>query len=128
MNTQTYFRRAFSVEAVQVTDETFDEVAEWCVGEKHADPAGRYIKVQVHKPMSPRQTKAYIGDWLLKSDRGFKVYTDKAFKNGFLKDEDGKISQGWESVISHNNNVFDSAESETLGSIVDPRDAISGKR
>lgn len=124
MDTQIYFRKAFSVEAAQVTEENINEVVEWTGGELRADQNGKFVRVQVHKPMTNRQTRAYVGDWLLKSNRGFKVYTDAAFQNGFLKDEDGTISQGWANVV---NNVFDN-ETAHVGTVVSEKDAISGKR
>ena len=120
MDTQVYFRKAFSVEAVQVTNENIDEIVEWTSGHLQQDPNGVFVRVQVQRPMTNRQTKAYVGDWLLKSNRGFKVYTDAAFRNGFLKDEDGAISQGWA-------NVFDN-ETAHVGTVVSEKDAISGKR
>ena len=130
MDVQTYFRKAFSVEAVQVTAENLDEVTRWCSGGLSGGKDDRYIKVKVLKPTTIRQTKAYIGDWLLKSNRGFKVYTDKAFNNNFMKDEDGKINQFWEDAIDKtHSNVFENVViSDGADFIVSEKDAISGKR
>lgn len=83
-----YCRKPFDVEAIEVTDENMDAVAKWCNGEiktgkaKESDPT-RYIQVEVHRPIHPNQTKAYPGNWILKSGSNFKVYTDKAFKSTF---------------------------------------------
>lgn len=86
MNTSTYVRRPFEVEAVQVTAENIQQVAEWCGGEvKNKGASGdRYIKVPVQSPVNVRQGEAHLGDWVLFANRGFKCYTDKAFERAFV--------------------------------------------
>lgn len=81
----TYIRKPLYVKAVQVTTENFSELALWCQGEvfNHANPHERYIQVRVTNPMNPRQAQARVGDWILTSDRGYKIYTPKAFVNNF---------------------------------------------
>lgn len=86
IETTKYVRKPLYVEAVHVTDENFDAIAEWCQGE--IKPRSQtidkpYIKVRVHSPKSLRQTQAFAGDWILYTDRGYKVYTDHAFNNSF---------------------------------------------
>jgi hypothetical protein len=93
--TQKYVRKPLYVAAVQVTEENFAEIAKWCQGEvlnsddspvdKSLDvqPDKQYIHVRVHNPKNPRQTKAFVGDWILYTERGYKVYTEKAFKTNF---------------------------------------------
>lgn len=96
VTTQKYIRKPLYVEAVQVTLENFVDVAKWChgeikdyndktlVGAEAENPlTERYIHVRVHNPKSVRQSKAFIGDWLLYTERGYKVYTQRAFKNSF---------------------------------------------
>lgn len=98
--TQKYVRKPLYVDAVQVTLENFNEVARWCQGEvkdyhdktltgeqAENQQIERYIHVRVHNPKNVRQTKAFIGDWILYTERGYKVYTQKAFKNSFDKVE-----------------------------------------
>lgn len=80
----TYVRKPFEVEAVQVTEENIDEVREWCQGTTMED-SRPYIKVRVARALNERQTKAYPGDWVLYAGTGFKVYTDKAFHRTFEK-------------------------------------------
>src|SRR5688500_11276036 len=91
MDTEKYVRKPFEIDAVQVTEENFSQVAEWSGGEtvQDADNA-QYIKVKVHHPLNTRQTRAYVGDWVLSSRKGFKVYTDTAFKSNFVQGEDGR--------------------------------------
>jgi hypothetical protein len=89
VKTESYQRKPFFVEGVQVTDENLEAVADWCGGEirtQHtmSDGDKRYIKVRVHHPISERQTKAYAGDWVLFSGNGYKVYTDAAFVKTFI--------------------------------------------
>lgn len=83
VNTTTFVRKPLYVSAVQVTEENFEDVAKWCQGEIHKDGDGSYIRVRVHKPLNPRQTQAHVEDWILYTDRGYKVYTTKAFRANF---------------------------------------------
>lgn len=98
--TEKYVRKPLFVDAVQVTEENFSEIARWCFGEIHnidestidpsadLDPSKQYIHVRVHNPKNPRQTKAFVGDWILYTERGYKVYTTKAFQANFDKVEE----------------------------------------
>lgn len=93
LKTDKYTRKPFIIEAVQVTEENMADVATWCKGEilstnsqiaqgLHKDPE-RFIKVDVQNPMNERQTRAFVGDWVLFANQGFKVYTDRAFQRSF---------------------------------------------
>ena len=89
--TARFQRKPIFVDVVQVTEENFEEVAPWCQGSIMSGSTAKYIRVRVHNPMRPRQTKAFVGDWILYSEHyGYKVYTDGAFKNAFepVKDEE----------------------------------------
>jgi hypothetical protein len=93
--TTKYVRKPLYVSAVQVTEENFAEIRQWCMGEiqnkdgsdlpdgAEIDPKTQMIRIRVHNPQSQRQTKAFVGDWILYTDRGYKIYTDKAFKDNF---------------------------------------------
>ena len=88
VDTEKYIRKPLYVDAVRVTAQNFNDCVEWSMGEMELEerPGGdmrKFIKVRVHNPKNPRQTKAFIGDWLLYTDRGFKVYTNKAFRQAF---------------------------------------------
>lgn len=96
VETKKYVRKPLYVDVVQVTVENLFDVSEWCQGEVRdyndqpleSDRAKnvaleRYIHVRVHNPKNTRQTKAYVGDFILYTERGYKVYTQKAFKNSF---------------------------------------------
>ena len=86
---EKFVRKPFFIDAVQVTADNVEAVATWCQGEvrKFKDSKGKvtdeYVKVRVHRPLNERQTKAYVGDWVLYAGSGFKVYTVKAFNSSF---------------------------------------------
>lgn len=83
LETTQYIRKPFSIDAVQVTDDNIKEVAKWVDSEVRTDSQGQYVKVRVHRPLNDRQTKAYVGDWVLYAGTGYKVYTPKAFAQSF---------------------------------------------
>jgi hypothetical protein len=157
MQLQKFTRRPLVVDGTQVTDENFEEVAKWCDGEIHTEPKGRYIKVKVQNPLTPRQTKAFVGDWVLMSTRGFKVYTSSGLKNAFSQNdarvdsgEDGRPfpapfeddlpeessgffhpeeNEGRKEIYPRDENIFDRPqELLTTDQPVDPKDQISGKK
>ena len=114
METKTYKRKSFEVDAVQATEENLEELALWCHGEVQTDSEGRkFVKVKVHRPMNRKQTEAYPGDWVLLSSTGFKVYPDKAFQSAFEEglvytEEDAKAQLG--DVVEPGGNIFEHAE------------------
>jgi hypothetical protein len=90
LSTTHFVRKPFYVDGIRVTKENMAEVAEWCKGTlKETDPkvAGKrpspFIEVEVHRPANDRQRRAFIGDWVLESENGFKVYTDQALRSTF---------------------------------------------
>lgn len=88
IETTTYIRKPFEVEAVEVTEANIEEVKDWCQGNLQVEENGRqFIKVRVVRALNERQTKAYPGDWVLYAGTGFKVYTPKAFEKTFTKAE-----------------------------------------
>lgn len=88
----SYRRKPFEVLAVQVTEENMYEVSEWCGGEiLKAGSGASYIKVPVIRPSMIRQTRAFAGDWILFSGRGYKVYTIKAFEGSFERTPPGTV-------------------------------------
>jgi len=96
MQTERYCRKPFHVEAIQVTDDNMEEIAAWCGGEirtsnvkDHAtqqEVSARYVKVPVRHPLSERQTKAFVGEWVLFANNGYKVYLPLAFERNFDAD------------------------------------------
>lgn len=96
LNVKKFMRRTFDVDAVLVTEENFEDVAAWCGGKIVTvnEPEGglfdeshthRHISVEVSRPLSRRQTEAYVGDWVLYASKGFKVYTNRPFQKNFVE-------------------------------------------
>lgn len=89
ITTTQFIRKPLYVDAVRITGANFDEMVAWCQGEVQVDEVPgkgttkKYIKVRVHNPKNARQTKAFVGDWLLYTEKGYKVYTNKAFRASF---------------------------------------------
>jgi len=82
---QRYTHVPLYVNAVQITAENLEAVASWCGGSIQTDVDTRkYVKVATIRPLRERQTQAYVGDWVLKTEVGLKVYTNKAFTRGFV--------------------------------------------
>jgi hypothetical protein len=78
---------------VQVTEENFEQVAKWTKGkicytdpkiaEKFKKPVQKWIEIEVKNPLNDRQTKAFVGDYVLSANNGFKIYTAGAFAKNF---------------------------------------------
>jgi hypothetical protein len=83
IKTQRYVRKPVIVDAVQVTEENFKQLAKWCQGEIQSDGTMQFIRVRVHTPKNPRQSQAFVGDWILYTDKGYKVYSNRAFGDSF---------------------------------------------
>ena len=101
-----YVRKSFLVDAIRVTPDNLEAVAEWCGGTIQERMAVSYIKVQVANPINDRQTEAFPGDWVLYAGKGFKVYKDAPFRKSF--DEPTDTPQVKE------NNVFTSETNPTV--------------
>lgn len=108
VETVQYVRKPLFVEAVQVTVDNFMNVADWCqalIGQKggvagtetrpasgfEVDPTKHYIRIRVHNPQSKKQTMAFVGDWILYTEQGYKIYTDRAFTTNFDVVQPGTI-------------------------------------
>lgn len=118
VETRKYVRKPLIVNGVQVTVENFAEIAEWCngtikwshdgsdlfkngtvtgtidpaSGEDPVDPEKQYIQVDVINPRSLRQSRAYVDDWVLGTETGYKIYTARAFENSFDEYDYKKMS------------------------------------
>lgn len=88
VTTERFIRKPLYVDAVRVTSQNFEVVAAWCDGEIQKETEGprtgkSYIRVRVQYPKSPRQSKAFVGDWVLYTETGYKVYTNPSFRKSF---------------------------------------------
>jgi len=89
METAQFIRNPLIVDAVQVTMENIEQVAEWCGGtiltarNQKTKQLDSYIEVPVSRPLHPRQSKAFVTDWVLVNGKSFKVYANRAFTANF---------------------------------------------
>lgn len=91
LDIKQYTPKQVPVMATQITSDNMGEVAEWCSGEIRTEAVSEtttqnYIKVPAYRAMNERQTKGYLGDWILKRGETIKVYTDNAFRKGYVDD------------------------------------------
>ena len=99
-------RKSFPVDGVRITSDNIEEVANWCDGEirteEYRGNEQKFIKVRVHNALTERQTKGYIGDWVLYAGKGYKVYTDKALRKSFDQEaqEERNVFAGSEVPVS----------------------------
>lgn len=108
MKTQKFMYRPAFVEAVLVTEENMMEVSRWCGGTIQIAPArnakespSNFVKVDVSRPMNIRQTQAFAGDRVVKTEfQGFKVFTPKAFQGAFISVVDDVEDQSVPAVVA----------------------------
>lgn len=111
VQTVRYVRKPLFVEAVQVTEDNFKDVAIWCQGKTEVDSDMReFIAVRVTNPMTPRQMRAYANDWILYTQSGYKVYTPKAFKKSFEPVQEELPVAEREGISVGDRNLFESTE------------------
>lgn len=84
VNAQKFMRKTFFVDAIRITTENFEAVASWCNAEIITDEGETHMKLEVVRPLNERQTRAYVGDWILTSHSGFKIYNANAFSRCFV--------------------------------------------
>lgn len=123
LETTKYVRKPFYIDAVQVTERNIKDVAVWADGDVRTDSDNaQYVKVRVHRPLNDRQTKAYLGDWVLYAGTGFKVYTPKAFAASFEQHSVGTTYQDGSPISGQNE---DGSEGEVIsvveGDVVVPK-------
>lgn len=106
---EDFVRKQFPVQAARITPMNIKELAEACGGtlmqdgDKEGHFSRDYIKVRVVLPLNEEQTKARVGDWLVKQGRTFKVYKDPAFRKTF-EQKDGAEAPGGTPPRKNNQN------------------------
>lgn len=83
MDTKMARRKTFDVEYVEVTEENMEEISQWSDNPIGGEGTDRFIQITDKNAMNARQTKAFIGDLILKSGSSFKAYSKKAFAKAF---------------------------------------------
>ena len=86
MSPNRFVRRPFFVDALRVSADNMAELALWCRGEIITANTEPFIRVLVTKPLNQSSTKsrAFVGDWVVYTSKGFKVYTHVAFEKTFV--------------------------------------------
>ncbi len=85
LNIQRYTHVPLYVQAVRVTEDNFDAAVVWSEGKADKNNKGEpFIRVSVINPKTPRHEKAMLGDWILKTSVGLKVYVNSAFQRSFV--------------------------------------------
>lgn len=82
MKLEEWVRKPKPLTAVQVTEENMVAVAAWCKSPISGHEGKRWIAVVFKNPENGRR-KAYVGDYVVKLGRGYKIYTAKAFRDDF---------------------------------------------
>jgi hypothetical protein len=87
--TSRWVRKNSNVEAVRLNRAEIHKIAFWCGGAIRAtDAGGREGALYILLPFKSNYNKpnrAFMGDWILKDDDGFKVYSHESFSGVFLK-------------------------------------------
>lgn len=89
---QLFTRTPFDVQAVQVTTDNIAEIAVWCNGTIHEGVKSLYIKLEIPDAKSSVRQQAFPGDWILLSDQGYRIYTERALESNFVPKTTPKVS------------------------------------
>jgi len=83
IQTTRFVRKPLFVDAVQVTAENLEKLAELCGGTIGRKGHRQFIRLYLQYVRTPRQTVAFPGDWITKVGDTFKVWTNKSFRETF---------------------------------------------
>lgn len=101
---ENYNRHVFAVEAVQVTADNMQEIADWANGyvltgmkllvDNHPKQLTKdCVLITIGDGEHMKESKAYVGDWVLMSEDGWLAqYTDKEFREQYSKQSDQQES------------------------------------
>lgn len=88
MDYKTFVRKPFTIEAVQITNDNLDEVAEM-IGTVVEEDGVRYIQVDKKdgkgRPVVPNVTRVSPGFWLTRIGKNIRCYKSSVFKNQFTE-------------------------------------------
>lgn len=126
---ESFVRKQFPVEAVRVDPLNIKEVAAACHGQIRHDGSKEnqfsrdYIKVRVLLPLNDEQTKARIGDWVVRQGRSFKVYKDSAFRKTFEYPDGTNVLSDFQREKAKKDEAQPELPLETDSEKVDSKDA-----
>jgi hypothetical protein len=83
---ETYDRRTFEIQAIRITNENMQDIAEMCMTGVGCDSSGEVAYVNVPVTIDKRvvRQRARAGDYLTYNGKEFKVYTKKSFAAAFV--------------------------------------------
>lgn len=84
-----FMRRPFFVAGYKVTEQNMAAVAKWCQGSVVNETDRPFVRVPVTRETHERQTKAFVGMWVLVSvqrgKKGYKAYTEEWLELNFIE-------------------------------------------
>lgn len=82
MELTTYVRKPFVIEAVEITKENMEEIAEHMGTYKVKADGTPYI--QIDRKLVPNVYRAYIGFWMTMMGDNIRCYSERVFKEQFI--------------------------------------------
>jgi hypothetical protein len=86
MELTQYVRKPFVVDAVEITAENIEEVAQYVGDLKHREDGTPYILVD--RRLVPNVYKVYIGFFMTKMGENVRCYSRRIFKEQFMVSDD----------------------------------------
>lgn len=90
MEFNTFVRKPFTVEAVEVTKDNIEDIAPFVGTLRQKDDGTPYI--QVDRRLVPNIFRVYPGFWMTKMGDNIRCYSAKIFKEQFVQN-DAKINE-----------------------------------
>lgn len=84
-----FIRKPFKIEAVQITEENIQELAE-LLGGSVQEKKGRPF-IMCNRKVTPQSDRAQLGGWITVMDNNLRVYPDKVFRRMFME-----FTEEWE--------------------------------
>jgi hypothetical protein len=88
MDIEIWVRNSFEVEAVRVTEENLRQVANWTGGDcgrTLSHHPRNYVLVDTVEYNRLRQTKVFVGDWVIRIEGQFKHYRNDSLRLAYHK-------------------------------------------
>jgi len=87
MEFSQYVRRPFKVDAIEITADNIDEIADLGLGEVRESEKDGKPYISLNRRVVPNVARAYLGWWITKMDDNYRCYSPKAFKAQYLPQE-----------------------------------------
>lgn len=98
MNFQTFVRKPFVVDAIEVTNDNIAEVAKF-VGDLREDDDGT-VYILVDRRLVPNVARVFPGFFMTKMGKNVRCYSRKIFKDQFIVQTDE--IKPWVEFMAHN--------------------------